>query len=72
MRIAITGSSGFIGGHVKNKLIELGHTVDEWDFKIDRPVQDFVDFQSPNVDYVIHLAADYTHCTFKSRHDKMQ
>ena len=25
-----------------------------------------------SVDYVIHLAADYTHCAFKSRHDKMQ
>lgn len=24
-----------------------------------------------SVDYVIHLAADYTHCAFQSRHDKM-
>lgn len=25
-----------------------------------------------SVDYVIHLAADYTHCAFESRHDKMK
>ena len=56
MKVMITGSSGFIGSHVKNKLLELGHEVDEWDYKINKPLEDF-DQKPWNIDYAIHLAA---------------
>ncbi len=41
-------------------LYHLGHEIDEWDEKIDKPLRDFTCItkgQSPNIDYVIHLAA---------------
>lgn len=60
MRIAITGSRGFIGSHVMDRLMTLGHEIDEWDEKINKPLKDFTCItkgQTPNIDYVIHLAA---------------
>ena len=33
MRVLVTGSSGFIGSHLKTKLLELGHEVRDCDEK---------------------------------------
>ena len=33
MKVAITGSSGVIGGHLKTKLEADGHDVVEWDLR---------------------------------------
>ena len=55
MRVAITGSSGFIGGHLKQRLTNEGHKIVEWDTNIDRPIESF---KTDKVDYVVHLAAD--------------
>ena len=60
MRIALTGSRGFIGSHVKDRLMSLGHEIDEWDEKINKPLKDFTCVskgQTEHIDYVIHLAA---------------
>ena len=60
MRIALTGSRGFIGSHVMDRLMSLGHEIDEWDEKINKPIKDFTCVsrgQIPDIDYVIHLAA---------------
>lgn len=60
MRIALTGSRGFIGSHVMNRLMALGHEIDEWDEKINKPLKDFTCVskgQTEDIDYVIHLAA---------------
>tara|TARA_B100000809_G_scaffold194298_1_gene193469 strand:+ start:134 stop:889 length:756 start_codon:yes stop_codon:yes gene_type:complete len=54
MRVIITGSHGFIGSHIKNKLKEDGHEIIEWDHHIDKPIENF---ELGNVDYVIHMAA---------------
>jgi nucleoside-diphosphate-sugar epimerase len=54
MRVAITGSSGFIGGHLKQRLTNEGHKIVEWDTNIDRPIESF---KTDRVDYVVHLAA---------------
>ena len=35
MNIAITGSRGFIGGHLKNRLINDGNEITEWDIRQD-------------------------------------
>ena len=56
MNVAITGSRGFIGGHLKNKLINDGYEVTEWDIRQD-PSRCIKDFNINGVDYVIHLAA---------------
>mgnify|MGYP000032259667 FL=1 len=56
MRVAITGSRGFIGSHLKTRLEKDGHEVIEWDLRQDppRPVSDF---KPDEVSYCIHLAA---------------
>ena len=56
MKIALTGSRGFIGGHLMTRLLKEGHEVVEWDLRQDPPkcIKDFDIFQ---IDYVIHLAA---------------
>lgn len=54
MRVAITGSHGFIGGHLKERLIKEGHDIVEWDTRVDKPIEFF---ETDGVDYVIHLAA---------------
>ena len=59
MRVVITGSRGFIGGHIKNKLEEDGHEIIEWDHHIDKPIENFILNRKGfnEVDYVIHMAA---------------
>jgi len=55
MNIAITGSSGFIGHHLKHYLELDGHHIIPWDRRVDR---DISDFELEDADFVIHLAAD--------------
>ena len=55
MNIAITGSSGFIGHHLKHYLELDGHHIIPWDRRVDR---DISDFELEDAEFVIHLAAD--------------
>jgi nucleoside-diphosphate-sugar epimerase len=66
MRILVTGASGFIGGHLANKLVELGHEVVGYDDikpqasrvkfnSVNEAFQSINDFSS--FDAVFHLAA---------------
>ena len=59
MRVVITGSRGFIGGHIKNKLKEDGHEIIEWDHHIDKPIEklELAPRGFTEADYVIHMAA---------------
>ena len=54
MRIALTGSSGFIGSRLKTVLESQGHEITEWDTQLGKDIHDF---QLNDEDYVIHLAA---------------
>ena len=54
LKIAITGSHGFIGSHLKQRLQSQGHNITEWDLRIDKPIERF---QLENYDAVFHLAA---------------
>ena len=56
MNVAVTGSRGFIGGHLMKRLIADGHTVTEWDLKQD-PSRCIKDFDINEINYVVHLAA---------------
>ena len=56
MNVAITGSRGFIGSHLKTRLEKDGHQVVEWDLRQDPP-QCIKDFDPKDCNYVIHLAA---------------
>ena len=56
MNIAITGSRGFIGGHLMTRLKNDGHDIEEWDLRQDPP-KCIKDFDIHKIDYVIHLAA---------------
>ena len=56
MKVAITGSRGFIGSHLKTRLEKDGHEVVEWDLK-QNPPKCIKDFDIYEIDYVIHLAA---------------
>ena len=56
MNVAITGSRGFIGGHLKSRLMNDGHKIVEWDLK-QNPPKCIKDFEINEIDYVIHLAA---------------
>ena len=56
MKVAITGSRGFIGGHLKTRLEKEGHEIVEWDLK-QNPPKCIKDFDISEVSYVIHLAA---------------
>jgi nucleoside-diphosphate-sugar epimerase len=65
MKIAITGSSGFIGGHLKEHLKKDGHEIIEWDRKNGRDINGFEfkttsvhGFELEGAEFVIHLAAD--------------
>ena len=58
MKIILTGSEGFIGGHLKKELLFRGHEVSCWDEKINKCASEI--FLTPNTakaDYFIHLAA---------------
>jgi nucleoside-diphosphate-sugar epimerase len=55
-KIVITGSSGFIGSHLKNRFDLLGHEVICWDRVEGKDIHDFE--LEPDTDFVIHLAAD--------------
>jgi len=55
MNIAITGSSGFIGHHLKHYLELDGHHIIPWDRRIDKNIKDF---EVEDAEFVIHLAAD--------------
>jgi len=54
MKITITGSGGFIGSHLKERLIGKGHFITGWDRKSGRDIKDF---ETEGADMVIHLAA---------------
>ena len=54
MRIALTGSSGFIGSRLKTVLESQGHEITEWDTQLGKDIHDF---QLNGEEYVIHLAA---------------
>ena len=56
MKIALTGSRGFIGGHLMTRLKKEGHDVEEWDLRQDPP-KCIKDFDIYEISYVIHLAA---------------
>lgn len=56
MKVAITGSRGFIGSHLKTRLEKEGHEIVEWDLK-QNPPKCIKDFDIYEIDYVIHLAA---------------
>ena len=54
MKIALTGSRGFIGGRLREVLESKGHEITEWDTVIDKDIHDF---NITDEEYVIHLAA---------------
>jgi len=55
MIIAITGSSGFIGHHLKHFLELNGHHIIPWDRNIGKDIHDFT---LEGAEFVIHLAED--------------
>ncbi len=54
MKIALTGSRGFIGGRLKEVLETKGHEITEWDTQLGKDIHDF---QLNDEEYVIHLGA---------------
>jgi len=59
MRVLITGSSGFIGSHLKTKLLEQGHEIRDCDTKTGQRLENIVITNSGEwkTDFVVHLAA---------------
>jgi len=55
MKIMITGSSGFVGSHLKERWKSKGHQIVEWDRKEGKELKDIV--IDDNTDVVVHLAA---------------
>ena len=56
MKVAITGSRGFIGSHLKTRLEKDGHEIVEWDLR-QEPSKNIEDFNPGDVTHVVHLAA---------------
>ena len=57
MKIIVTGSTGFIGKHLVQRLAGQ-HTVIEWDRAHGKDIKDFSSATIPaDVDFVVHLAA---------------
>ena len=56
MNVAITGSRGFIGSHLKKRIEENGDKVIEWDLKQD-PSRCIKDFDIDRINFVVDLAA---------------
>jgi len=56
MKIALTGSRGFIGSHLMERLKKDGHEIVEWDLR-NEPSNDIQDFDPHEIQYVVHLAA---------------
>lgn len=55
MKVVVTGSSGFIGHHLCNSLMNDGYEIERWDKSVERDIKDFkLNFDDQ---YVIHLAA---------------
>ena len=61
MKIVITGSSGFIGSHLKDSLKE--HDIIEWDIKLGKDIRNFT--LDKNVDFIIHLAGLMSESLYK-------
>lgn len=59
MNILLTGSRGFIGSHLHERLSGLGHNVIEFDDQIQKPVSSITLklLDEEKIGYVIHLAA---------------
>lgn len=56
MKIAITGTGGFIGGHLQKYFEDIGHEVIGYDRKSNQYIKDFT--IEEDIEFVIHLAAD--------------
>lgn len=61
MNILVTGDAGFIGKHITNKLLELGHTVSGYDLMRGEDIRNLHDldkrFEYSQCTTVVHLAA---------------
>jgi len=58
MRILVTGHRGYIGSHLFNRLVELGHEVIGIDLKIGKDIlHNLGEYESFRPEYVFHLAA---------------
>jgi len=57
VKILLTGSHGFIGSHVHNKLWKQGHIVTPWDLRCGVNILKIKPLLTENYDMIIHLAA---------------
>ena len=55
MKIVLTGSEGFIGSHLKKKLLRKKHQVICYDLSLNKDIKDFT--LDGDEDFIIHLAA---------------
>jgi len=55
MKIVLTGSEGFIGSHLKKKLLKKGHQLICYDLLLNKDIKDFT--LNGDENFVIHLAA---------------
>lgn len=58
MDILVTGSAGFIGSHLVEKLRASGHRVADYDLKTNQDIHEITSTLLLNYDVVIHLAAE--------------
>ena len=60
MKILITGSAGFIGSKVKEKLEKLGHEVSSFDLAEGRNLLNYAEVETAiaDKDVVFHIAAE--------------